>query len=340
MKFLDEAKIYACAGDGGSGAVSFRREKFIPRGGPDGGDGGKGGDVVAQCVGGLNTLIDYRFQQHFNAGKGGKGMGKTRSGINGKDKILLMPVGTQIFNETGEVMLGELNALGEELILLYGGRGGCGNTAFKTAKNQTPTYAQSGEKGQESVLLLKLRLIAHVGLMGLPNAGKSTLLSVLSAARPKIADYPFTTLYPNLALVRAADSSFVMADIPGLIEGAHQGAGLGDKFLRHIERCLILLHLIDASSEDLVKNYKTIRAELEAYSPHLMQKQEVIILTKIDLLSAQAVKNKTRALKETSGKEVLAISSQAHLGLDELKHKVLANLTPTQEAEEASAWQP
>ena len=339
MKFLDEAKIYACAGDGGPGAVSFRREKFIAKGGPDGGDGGKGGDVCALCVEGLNTLIDYRYQQHFNGGKGKKGMGKKRNGANGADKVLRVPLGTQIFNESGDMMLGELTTSGETLTLLYGGRGGRGNTAFKSANNQIPTYAQSGEKGQESTLILKLSLIAHVGLIGLPNAGKSTLLSVLSAAKPKIADYPFTTLYPNLALVRTADNSFVMADIPGLIEGAHQGAGLGDRFLRHIERCNILLHLIDSSSEALVENYRIIRKELQAYSAKLAEKYQVIVLTKTDLSNASALEEKINLLKDVSGNKVLAISAQAQQGLEPLKYSVSETLKPSNQ-KTSSSWQP
>lgn len=344
MKFLDEAKIYACAGNGGAGSVSFRREKFIAKGGPNGGDGGRGGDVLAVCVNGLNTLIDYRYQQHFNAQKGGKGKGRNRAGADGENKVLHVPAGTQVFSEDGEVLLGELTQVGQSLPLLYGGRGGRGNCAFKTATNQTPTYAQSGEKGQESTLLLRLSLIAHAGLMGFPNAGKSTLLSVLSAARPKIADYPFTTLHPNLGVVRAENSSFVMADIPGLIEGAHEGAGLGHRFLRHIERCSVLLHLIDCNTQAVEDAWLSIRKELQAYSDRLAQKPELIVLTKSDLISQEDINKKAATLKKVSGKEVIAISSVAHLGLNELNHIVLAHInqnhTPKEEAEEIRKWQP
>lgn len=339
MKFLDEAKIYATAGDGGAGAVSFRRERFIARGGPNGGNGGKGGDIVARCVNGLNTLIDYRFQQHFNAGKGQKGMGKLRDGAAGGDKVLALPAGTKVYNEDGTVLLAELLHVGEQSTLLYGGRGGQGNRAFASSTNQSPTYAQSGEKGQEATLTLQLSLIAHAGLIGLPNAGKSTLLSVISAARPKIANYPFTTLHPNLGVVRVADNSFVAADIPGLIEGAADGAGLGHRFLRHIERCALLLHLIDGGSHTLEADYQTIRTELQAYSPTLAEKPEVLVLSKCDLLSPEEQKEKMARLKAVSGQTVLAISSQTHFGLEPLKHKVLEYIQQTPE-EEATTWQP
>lgn len=339
MKFLDEAKIYASAGNGGAGSVSFRRERFIARGGPDGGDGAAGGSVIAECAEGLNTLIDYRYQQHFKAGTGENGKGKNRSGAKGKDRVLAVPAGTQIFNESGDVLLGELTKIGERVPLLYGGRGGRGNVAFKSSVKQAPYYAQSGEKGQESTLILRLILIANAGLIGLPNAGKSTLLSVISAATPKIASYPFTTLHPNLGVVKTENGSFVMADIPGLIEGAHLGAGLGIKFLRHIERCKILLHLIDSSNEDILSAWRNIRNELNAYSEILGKKDELIVLTKTDLISNDKIIEKIDLLKKATKKNVISISSQAHLGLEQIKHSVETRLKSKQKTGDG-VWQP
>ena len=347
MKFLDEAKIYIRSGDGGAGAVSFRRERFIARGGPDGGQGSPGGDIIAECAEGLNTLIDYRYQQHFKAGNGRTGMGKKRSGAKGQDKILCLPAGTRIFDETGEVLLGEFTKTGQHLCLLRGGRGGLGNESFKGPQNRSPHYAQPGQKGKESWLLLRLSLIADAGLIGLPNAGKSSLLSALSAARPKVAAYPFTTLQPHLGVVRAADEEFVLADIPGLLKGAHLGAGLGQKFLRHIERCRVLIHLIDASRDDLAHVWTAIRDELAAYGDELAQKKEITILSKSDLLHKDDLKAKISELRAFTKKDVLALSSFSHQGLDEAKQFIHAFIkkdqAETQEAaqkEKGLSWQP
>jgi GTP-binding protein len=282
MKFLDQAKIFMRSGNGGPGAVSFRREANVPMGGPDGGDGGRGGDVIARCVGGLNTLIDYRYQQHFKAEAGIPGAGRDRSGARGKDIILKLPVGTQVISDDGGAVLADLTREGQEVILASGGIGGKGNAFFKSSTNRAPRKAQRGETGTEMWVWLRLKLIADVGLVGLPNAGKSTLLSVVSAAKPKIADYPFTTLHPNLGVVGVDNHEFVMADIPGLIEGAHNGAGIGHRFLGHVERCRVLLHLVDATASDPIKDWKIVRAELEAYAEILAKKREIIALTKAD----------------------------------------------------------
>ncbi len=265
MKFLDEAKVYVQSGAGGNGCVSFRREKYIEFGGPNGGDGGKGGDVVVEAVDGLNTLIDYRYQQHFKAQRGGNGMGKDRHGANGKDVVLKVPVGTQVYEEDGETLLADLTQVGERVTLMRGGNGGFGNAYFKSSTNRAPRRANPGQPGEERTIRLRLKLIADAGLIGLPNAGKSTFLARVSAAKPKIADYPFTTLHPQLGVVRVDEREFVLADLPGLIEGAHEGVGLGDRFLGHTERCRVLLHLIDGTAEDAGAAYKTVRAELEAY---------------------------------------------------------------------------
>src|SRR4051812_7807423 len=271
MKFLDEAKVYIRSGDGGNGCVAFRREKYIEFGGPSGGNGGRGGDVVIEAVGGLNTLIDYRYQQHFKAPRGTNGMGKDRHGANGKPITLKVPVGTQVFDEDRETLIHDFTRLGEKFVLAEGGNGGFGNAHFKSSTNRAPRNANPGQPGDERWIWLRLKLIADAGLVGLPNAGKSTFLSKVSAARPKIADYPFTTLHPQLGVVNADGREFVLADIPGLIEGAHEGVGLGDRFLAHVERCRVLLHLIDATCEHAGKAYKTVRAELDAYgglAPH------------------------------------------------------------------------
>ena len=263
MKFLDEAKVYIRSGDGGNGCVSFRREKFIEFGGPNGGDGGRGGDVVVEAVNGLNTLIDYRYQQHFKAKRGGNGMGKDRHGANGDDMVMKVPAGTQIYEEDGETLLADLTKVGERAILAKGGNGGFGNAHFKTSTNRAPRHANPGQEGEERTIRLRLKLIADAGIVGLPNAGKSTFLAAVSAAKPKIADYPFTTLHPQLGVVDVGGREFVIADIPGLIEGAHEGVGLGDRFLGHVERCRVLLHLVDGTGEHAGEAYKTVRAELE-----------------------------------------------------------------------------
>jgi GTP-binding protein len=286
MKFLDQAKIYIRSGNGGAGAVSFRREKFIEYGGPDGGDGGRGGNVWVEAVDGLNTLIDYRYQQHFKAKSGGQGMGRNRAGANAPDIVLKVPAGTEVLEEDNETVIADLKKVGDRVLLARGGNGGFGNAYFKSSTNRSPRRANPGEPGEERWIWLRLKLIADAGLVGLPNAGKSTMLAAVSAARPKIADYPFTTLTPGLGVVRVGTASFVLADIPGLIEGASEGAGLGARFLGHIERCAVLLHLIDATADDPVAAYRTVRRELKAYGGGLDRKPEVIAFNKADAVSA------------------------------------------------------
>lgn len=308
MKFLDEAKVYVRAGDGGAGAVSFRREKFIEMGGPDGGDGGKGGDVWVEAVDHLNTLIDYRYQQHFKVKTAGHGMGRLRAGANSNDIVLKVPEGTQIYEEDNETLVADLATVGERVLIARGGNGGFGNHHFKGPSNRAPRHANPGIEGEERWIWLRLKLIADAGLVGLPNAGKSTLLAAVSAAKPKIADYPFTTLHPQLGVVKAGGSSFVLADIPGLIEGASEGHGLGTRFLGHIERCAVLLHLIDSSSEDPVKSYRVIRKELKAYSPLLAAKPEVVALNKIDAVSPKDLAKKLADFKKRLNITPVAIS--------------------------------
>ena len=315
MKFLDTAKIYVASGSGGNGCVGFRREKFIEFGGPDGGDGGRGGDVWVECVENLNTLIDYRYQQHFKAKSGGDGMGQNRAGANGDDIVVKVPPGTQVFAEDNETMVADLMKPGERRLIARGGNGGFGNAHFKSATNQSPTHANPGLPGQELTIWLHLKLIADAGLVGLPNAGKSTFLAAVSAAKPKIANYPFTTLHPNLGVVRAGESSFVLADIPGLIEGAHEGAGLGDKFLGHVERCRVLLHLVDATEEDVGTAYKTVRRELKAYSAELAKKKEIVALSKCDALNAEAIEAKFAELKKATRKTPLILSAVSGQGV-------------------------
>ena len=297
MKFLDQAKIYIRSGDGGAGALSFRREKFIEFGGPDGGDGGRGGDVTAVCVDGLNTLIDYRYQQHFKAKTGGHGMGKNRAGAKGADALLKVPVGTQIYEEDGETLVADLTEVGQKVVLAKGGNGGFGNAHFTTSTNRAPRRVNPGQEGRERTLWLRLKLIADAGIVGLPNAGKSTFLAVVSAAKPKIADYPFTTLHPGLGVVTLDDREFVLADIPGLIEGAHDGHGLGDRFLGHIERCRVLLHLVDAGGDHAGRAYRTVRHELAAYGGGLAEKPEIVALSKADAVDAETLKLQIARLK-------------------------------------------
>jgi GTPase len=297
MKFLDQAKVYVRSGDGGAGCVSFRREKFIEFGGPDGGDGGRGGDVFAECADGLNTLIDFRYQQHFKAKTGGHGMGKNRAGAKGADVVLKVPAGVQIFQEDGETLIADLSRVGERALLAHGGNGGFGNSHFTTSTNRAPRRANPGEPGQERTLVLRLKLIADAGLVGLPNAGKSTFLAAVTAAKPKIADYPFTTLHPGLGVARIDDRDFVLADIPGLIEGAHQGSGLGDRFLGHIERCRVLLHLVDATGESAGSDYRTVRRELAAYGAGLAEKTEIVALSKIDAVDEETLKKQKERLQ-------------------------------------------
>ncbi|HHY49603.1 MAG TPA: GTPase ObgE [Alphaproteobacteria bacterium] len=326
MKFLDQAKVYVRSGNGGAGAVSFLREKFLEFGGPNGGDGGRGGDVIVECVDGLNTLIDYRYQQHFKAGTGGHGMGKNRTGAAGRDVVLRVPVGTQIFEQDNETLIADLTEVGQRIVLLRGGNGGFGNAHFKSSTNQAPRRANPGQEGEEKWIWLRLKLIADAGLVGLPNAGKSTFLAAVSAARPKIADYPFTTLHPNLGVVKIGERDFVLADIPGLIEGASEGAGLGDRFLGHIERCKVLVHLIDGTQPDVTAAYRTIRNELAAYSEALAAKPEIVVLNKIDALAPEDMNKKLAALRRLSRTEVLAASGATHQGIEAVLYRIVAVL--------------
>ena len=344
MKFLDQAKIYIRSGNGGAGCVSFRREKFIEFGGPDGGDGGRGGDVIAECVDGLNTLIDYRYQQHFKAKTGGHGMGKNRTGANGADVILKVPVGTQIFDEDNETLLADLTQVGQRVGLARGGNGGFGNAHFKSSTNRAPRHANPGQPGEERTLWLRLKLIADAGLVGLPNAGKSTLLAAVSAAKPKIADYPFTTLHPQLGVVSIDGREFVLADIPGLIEGAHAGVGLGDRFLGHVERCRVLLHLVDATGLHAGEAYKTVRAELTAYGHGLADKPEIIALNKADAVDADELKRQAARLKRAAGRAPLILSGATGQGVAEAMRALAAVIdqarTATTAISEAAAWRP
>ena len=325
MKFLDEAKIYIRSGNGGGGAVSFRREKYIEYGGPDGGDGGKGGDVWIEAVDGLNTLIDFRYHQHFKAETGVHGMGRNRHGHNGADATLKVPVGTQVFAEDKETLLVDMDVAGKRIRLLKGGNGGFGNTYFKGPVNQAPDYANPGQEGQEQWIWLRLKLIADVGLVGLPNAGKSTFLAAASAAKPKIADYPFTTLAPNLGMVDlSVGERFILADIPGLIEGASEGAGLGVRFLGHVERTASLIHLVDATQDDVVEAWRTVRHELEAYGEELGDKTEFLVLSKVDALDKDARKAKAKALAKASGAKVWQVSSVSREGVTELLREAYA----------------
>jgi len=318
MKFLDTAKVYIQSGAGGHGCVAFRREKFIEYGGPWGGDGGKGGDVWAEAVDNLNTLIDYRYQQHVRARNGEGGAGKDMSGAGGDDALLRVPPGTQIFEEDGETLIADLTNAGDRVMLLRGGNGGFGNAHFKSATNQAPRHANPGQPGEEKAIVLKLKLIADVGLIGLPNAGKSTFLARVSQAKPKIADYPFTTLNPQLGVVRIDSTDFVLADLPGLIEGAHEGVGLGDKFLGHAERCNAILHLVDGTDEEIALAYKTIRAELVAYGQGLDDKPEIVVLNKADAIAKTDLAKKRAALKKASGREVFVMSGVSGEGVDDV----------------------
>ncbi|MET0632406.1 MAG: GTPase ObgE [Xanthobacteraceae bacterium] len=345
MKFLDEAKVYIRSGDGGNGCVSFRREKFIEFGGPNGGDGGKGGDVVAQAVDGLNTLIDYRYQQHFKAKNRRAGMGKDRHGASGDDVVMKVPAGTQIYEEDGETLLADLTDVGQRVVLARGGNGGFGNTHFKSSTNRAPRHANPGQPGEERTIRLRLKLIADAGIVGLPNAGKSTLLAAVSAAKPKIADYPFTTLHPQLGVVESDGREFVLADIPGLIEGAHEGAGLGDRFLGHVERCRVLLHLVDGTGEHAGEAYKTVRAELDAYGEGLADKPEIVALNKADALTPEQLKQQTARLKRAAKRAPLVISAATGAGVPEAMRALLAVIDEERHANAragtpAAAWQP
>ncbi|MET3776419.1 GTPase ObgE [Rhizobium alvei] len=333
MKFLDQCKVYVRAGDGGAGSVSFRREKFIEFGGPDGGDGGRGGDVWIETVNGLNTLIDYRYQQHFKAQTGVHGMGRNRHGAKGDSVTLKVPAGTQVFEEDGETLICDLTEVGQKFRIAKGGNGGFGNAYFKSSTNQAPDWANPGQAGEEKTIWLRLKLIADAGLVGLPNAGKSTFLATCTRARPKIANYPFTTLHPNLGVATVDGKEYVLADIPGLIEGAHEGVGLGDRFLGHVERTRVLLHLISAQEENAGKAYKTVRAELEAYGAGLGEKHEIVALSQIDTLDADSLKKKKASLKRACGQTPFAISAVTGAGMNEVLRE-LARIIEESKAED------
>ncbi|MFM9974607.1 MAG: GTPase ObgE [Beijerinckiaceae bacterium] len=333
MKFLDQAKIFIQSGAGGNGCISFRREKFIEYGGPDGGDGGRGGDVWAECVNGLNTLIDYRYQQHIKAKIGGQGAGRQRAGAKGADAIVKVPVGTQIFGEDGETLIADMTEEGQRVLLAKGGNGGFGNLYFVSSTNRTPRRANPGQPAEIRTLWLRLKLIADSGLVGLPNAGKSTFLATTTAAKPKIANYPFTTLHPGLGVVRYDDREFVLADIPGLIEGAHEGIGLGDRFLGHVERCRVLLHLVDGTGEDAGKDYKTVRTELEAYGGGLADKPEIVALSKTDALDPDTLKKQLRRLKKASGQTPLSLSAVSRKGVTEALTQLISIIDKAREDE-------
>jgi len=327
MKFLDQTKIYVRSGNGGAGAVSFRREKFIPFGGPDGGDGGRGGDVWIESADGLNTLIDYRYQQHFKAATGGHGMGQNRHGADGESLTLKVPTGTQVLDEDKETVIADLDKPGMRVLLARGGNGGFGNAYFKSSVNQAPRHANPGQPGEERVFWLRLKLIADAGLVGLPNAGKSTFLRAVSSATPKVGDYPFTTLHPHLGVVTIGDSErFVMADLPGLIEGAAEGAGLGTRFLGHVERCVALVHLIDATAEDPVAAYHTVRNEIEAYGADLADKPEIVALNKIDAMLPEEAEEKRAALAADLGADVRLVSGVSGAGVRDLVNEIAALL--------------
>ena len=345
MKFLDLAKVYIRSGAGGSGCVSFRREKYIEYGGPDGGDGGNGGSVIVEAVEGLNTLIDFRYQQHFFAGNGQPGMGNQRTGHSGEDIILRVPAGTEVLDEDEETLIADMVNVGDRVVLAKGGNGGFGNLHFKSSTNQAPRRANPGQECINRTIWLRLKLIADVGLLGLPNAGKSTFLSVTSNARPKIADYPFTTLHPNLGVVGVDGVEFVLADIPGLIEGASEGRGLGDLFLGHVERCSVLLHLVDGTSDNVVEDYKTIIGELEAYGGFLAEKPRVTVLNKIDTLPEEFIEEYVRELKEVSGGPVLPMSGVSQDGVTNVLRALRTQIDSDklrikQENEEPEPWRP
>src|SRR5476651_651338 len=323
MKFLDQCKIYLRSGDGGDGVVGFRREKYIEFGGPDGGNGGRGGNIVFEAQANLNTLIDFRYTQHFRAKKGGNGSGADRTGAGSSDVVVKVQIGTQVFAEDQETMLADLDQPGKRVTLLRGGDGGFGNAHFKTSTNRAPRRATKGWPGEERWVWLRLKLIADIGLIGLPNAGKSTFLSVNTNAKPKIADYPFTTLTPGLGVVKVGDREFVMADIPGLIEGAHEGAGLGTRFLGHVERCRALLHLVDGTQDDIAVAYKTVRAELKAYGGNLVRKKEIVALNKTDAMTKEDIEAKRAKLAKVSRKTVHLISGVSGQGVQPLLHELM-----------------
>jgi GTPase len=327
MKFLDQAKIYCRSGDGGNGVVAFRRERFIEFGGPDGGDGGRGGNIEFVAAQNLNTLIDFRYTQHFRAPKGGNGAGANKTGAAAKDVLIQVPIGTQIFDDDQETLLADLDTPGKRVVLLHGGDGGHGNAHFKSSTNRAPRRADKGWPGEERWIWLRLKLIADAGLVGLPNAGKSTFLSVVSAARPKIADYPFTTLHPQLGVVRLSDTQeFVLADIPGLIEGAHEGAGLGDRFLGHVERCAVLLHLVDGAAGHVTDAYRTVRDELLSYGGGLAEKPEIVALNKSDAMTPRELSARRSALSRACGKPVFVVSGVSGQGVPEVLRALQAEI--------------
>jgi GTP-binding protein len=341
MKFLDLTKVYIRSGGGGGGCVSFRRDKYVEYGGPDGGDGGHGGSVWAEAVEGLNTLIDYRYQQHFFAKSGQPGMGSQKTGKTGEDVVMKVPLGTEILDEDEETVLADLTIPGQRVCLAEGGNGGWGNLRFKSATNRAPARANPGQEGVERTVWLRLKLIADAGLLGLPNAGKSTFLAAVSNARPKIADYPFTTLVPNLGVVGIDGAEFVMADIPGLIEGASEGRGLGMQFLAHVERCKVLLHLVDGTSSTITKDYRTIVHELEAYSEVLGDKPRILALNKVDAMDAKQISDRRRALEKASGGEVFVISGVAGRGLQDVLREIYARIKAgNAKPEEVTPWRP
>jgi GTP-binding protein len=344
MKFLDEAKVYIRSGDGGNGCLAFRREKFIEFGGPSGGNGGRGGDVVVVAVDGLNTLIDYRYQQHYTAQNGRPGMGKDRHGAGGSDVVMKVPVGTQIYEEDGETLLADLTEVAQQAVLAKGGNGGFGNAHFKSSTNRAPRHTNPGQPGEERTIRLRLKLIADAGIVGLPNAGKSTFLAAVSAARPKIADYPFTTLHPQLGVVGIDGREFVLADIPGLIEGAHEGLGLGDRFLGHVERCRVILHLVDGTGDHAGKAYETVRTELEAYGGGLAKKAEVVALNKADALTPEDLKQQVARLKRAAGRTPLVVSAATGAGVPEVLRALIKVIDDARPADQKlageQAWQP
>lgn len=349
MKFLDQAKIFVKSGNGGAGCVSFRREKFVEYGGPDGGDGGRGGHVYVEAVEGLNTLIDYRYRQHFKGKTGVHGMGRNRSGLSGEDAVLKVPVGTQVFEEDNETLIADLTEIGQQVVLAKGGNGGFGNAYFKSSTNQAPRNANPGQAGEERWVWLRLKMIADAGLVGLPNAGKSTFLAASSRARPKIADYPFTTLHPNLGVVELDGDGFVLADIPGLIEGAHEGSGLGTRFLGHIERCNAILHLIDGTqdTDEIIEAYHVIRNELLEYGGGLAEKKEYLALNKVDALTDEVVREKQSALSAAAEKPVHLISAVARTGVTDILRELKTDIDERRDREKSdkepvneSGWRP
>ena len=335
MQFLDEAKIYLCSGSGGAGCVSFRREKYIAYGGPDGGDGGRGGSVIVRCVEGLNTLIDFRYKQHFKAKRGMHGMGKQRTGASAEDLILDVPMGTQIFENDRTTLIADLTDPGMTVTLARGGKGGAGNVRFKSSVQQAPRHATPGEPGQERWVWLRLKLLCDAGLVGLPNAGKSTFLAAVTRAKPKIADYPFTTLKPQLGVVYVDMQEFVLADIPGLIAGAHEGTGLGLRFLGHVERCRILLHMIDGTQEDVLGAYHTVQEELRAYGHGLSDKPQLLALNKCDALTPEVWQDRQRLLEQATGQPVYGISAAAKQGVQPLLQKVHQEIIDAKSLEDA-----